>query len=163
MSERPWSLETLLTHGTSLALDSNVLIYLLNGDGPRAAAAGEIVDAVGDGRIVGILSTIGLSEVLAGPARFGDPAQFERIAGELADLGLRIRPLDAGIAADAAWLRADGLGLEDAVHVATARAERATVFVTNDRRIRSRIGLEVVYLDDILGDPPEARPAGPVP
>ena len=36
----------------------------------------------------------------------------------------------------------------------TARAAGATAFVTNDRRIKSRPGLEVLYLDDLeVGEP----------
>lgn len=150
MSGRPWSLETVLAEGTRVGLDSNVLIYLLEGEGDRARAAAAIVDGVSDGRIVGILATIGLTEVLAGFARHGDAARFEVAVAELGDLGLRIRGLDARLAADAAWLCAEGLGLEDGVHIATARAEHADVFVTNDRRIRARAGFEVAYLDDLL-------------
>ena len=79
-----------------------------------------------------------------------DATRFETVAAEVGDLGLRIRGLDSGLAVDAAWLRGEGMALEDAVHVATARVERADVFVTNDRRIRSRAGLEVAYLDDMV-------------
>lgn len=136
--------------GIRVALDSNVLIYLLEGEGPRAEVAGLIVDAIERRGVVGIMASIGLTEVLAGLARHGDAARFEMTAAEITDLGLRIRALDADLAADAAWLRAEGLALEDAVHVATARIERAAAFVTNDRRIRSRPGLEVVYLDDLV-------------
>lgn len=150
MNETRWSVETLTVDGTRIALDSNVLIYLLEGDGPRAEIAGLIVDAIEARRVVGIMASIGLTEVLAGPARHGDAARFEMTAAEITDLGLRIRALDAELAADAALLRAEGLALEDAVHVVTARVEHAAAFVTNDRRIRSRPGLEVVYLDDLV-------------
>jgi len=52
---------------------------------------------------------------------------------------------------DAAWISGrTGAGLPDAVHLACARAAGATAFLTNDRRIRSRPTLEVVYLDDLL-------------
>lgn len=150
MSERQWSLETLLMEGIRVAIDSNVLIYLLEDDGPRAIVAGSIIDAVGAGRIVGIVASLGLTEVLAGFARHGDAARFETAAAELADLGLHVRALDAELAVDAAWLRAEGIGLEDAIHIATARAEDADVFVTNDRRIMSRARFEVAYLDDLV-------------
>jgi len=39
------------------------------------------------------------------------------------------------------------LSTADAIHLATARLAGATAFVTNDRRIRSTPGLEVLYLD----------------
>ena len=37
----------------------------------------------------------------------------------------------------------------DAVHVATARAAQATAFITNDRRVRPRAGIEIVILADL--------------
>lgn len=65
-------------------------------------------------------------------------------------LGLDLVPLSAAIAEDAAWLRGRaGMAVADAVHLATARAAGATAFVTNDRRIRSRPGVDVLYLDDL--------------
>lgn len=67
------------------------------------------------------------------------------------DLGFRIVSMDASVAEDAAWIRGQtGLSLPEAVHLAAARAGGATAFVTNDRRIKSRPGLEVVYLDDLV-------------
>ena len=145
-----WSLATLTADGTRVGLDSSILISLSHGEGARAEAAAIIVDAVADGRIVGIVATTALVEVLAGLARADDAAGFERAASALASMGLAIRALDTEIAAGAAWLRGGGMGFEDAVHVATARAERADLFLTNDRRIRSRPSLEVVYLDDLV-------------
>ncbi len=147
---RRWSLETLLSPRSRLAIDSNVLIYLLDGVGPRADAAAAIVDTIADGTVEGTIASIGLTEVLAGPARAADAARFERTADELRDLGLRVRPLDVETAVDAAWLRGSGgFGMADAIHLATARSAGATVFITNDRRIRPVPNVEVVYLDEL--------------
>jgi predicted nucleic acid-binding protein len=134
-----------------IALDSNVLIYLIETRGPLADAAASIVDAVAAGRVVAVMSAIGLVEVLVGPARRGDAIAFESIAQALRDLPLDVPALDSTIAEDAAWIRgAAAVGLEDAVHLATARSAGATAFVTNDRRLRSLPNLEVVYLDDLV-------------
>jgi len=146
----PWPSTTLLADGTRIGLDSNILIYLSHGEGPRAEMAAAVVDAIAQGQVVGIVATAALVEVLAGFARSDNPAGFERAVAALGGMGLTVRPLDAEVAADAAWLRGEGMGFEDAVHLATSRAERADVFLTNDRRIRSRPTLEVVYLDDLL-------------
>jgi predicted nucleic acid-binding protein len=151
VNARRWSLETLLTPATRLAIDSNVIIYLLDGAGPQAETAAAIVDAIAEGTVEGTFASLGLTEVLAGPARTGDAARFKRTADELRDLGLRIRPLDVETAVEAAWLRGSSdLGIADAVHIATARAAGATVFLTNDRRIRPDGALGVVYLDDLM-------------
>jgi predicted nucleic acid-binding protein len=69
-------------------------------------------------------------------------------------VGLRIEPLSAEIAVDAAIIRGSRrIVLADAIHLATARAAGATAFVTNDRRLRGSVKLEVVYLDDLEVEP----------
>ena len=134
-----------------IGLDSNILIYLLETSGPLADAAARIVDAIDAGTTEAVLSTVGLIEILAGPARAGDAAAFELTADALRDLLIRVVSLDRATAEDAAWIRGSlGIGLEDAVHLASARNAGATAFVTNDRRLRSIPRLEVVYLDDLV-------------
>ena len=134
-----------------IGLDSNILIYLLETSGPLADAAARIVDAIDAGTTEAVLSTVGLIEILAGPARAGDAAAFELTADALRDLLIRVVSLDRATAEDAAWIQGSlGIGLEDAVHLASARNAGATAFVTNDRRLRSIPRLEVVYLDDLV-------------
>jgi predicted nucleic acid-binding protein len=145
------TLETALARHRRIAIDSTLLIYLLGEDRGRADISAVIVDLVGTGAIEGVLATIGLAEVLVGPARRGDGVLFEESAATMRDLGFRIVSMDASVAEDAAWIRGQtGLSLPEAVHLAAARAGGATAFVTNDRRIKSRPGLEVVYLDDLV-------------
>jgi predicted nucleic acid-binding protein len=140
----------LLGEHRRIALDANVLIYLLDGRGERAKTAAALVDAAAAGEVEGVIASIGLVETLVGPARVEGPARFEQVAATIRDLGLRFIPLTAEIAEDAAWIRgASGLGLPDSIHLATARAAGATVFVTNDRRIRPRPHLDVRYVDDL--------------
>lgn len=134
-----------------IALDTNVLIYLLETAGPLAEAAASLVDAIEAGEIEGVMSAVGLLEILAGPAGSGDATAFEMTADAIRDLRLRVVPLDGPMAEDAAWIRgALGIGVEDAAHLASARNAGATAFVTNDRRIRSIPRLEVIYLDALV-------------
>lgn len=150
MNERRWSIETLLESHRSLGLDSNVLIYLLEDAGTLGDTAGVIVDAIEDRQVDGVLASVGVAEILGGPARERDVGRFEQTADELGSLRLRIVSLTAEIATEAAWLRGAGdIRLTDAVHLASARAAGATAFVTNDRRIRTRPGLDVIYLNDL--------------
>lgn len=151
MSERNSGRGFGLTGHQKIGLDSNVLIYLIETRGPLADVVAIIVDMIADGQVVGVLSAIGLVEILVGPARVGDARLFETTAEALRDLPIRVVPLSGAIAEDAAWIRgASGVGLEDAVHLASARAAGATAFVTNDRRIRAIPNLDVIYLDDIV-------------
>jgi predicted nucleic acid-binding protein len=132
-----------------IGVDSNVLIYLLETNGALADAAAALIDRT-SGTTELFLSTIGLAEVLAGPARSGDAAAFARTADALRDAGVTVRALDERTAEEAAWIRGSiGLDLVDAVHLASAREAGATVFVTNDRGIRAIPRLDVVYLDDL--------------
>ena len=151
MNERPSSLERLLSVHRRVALDSNVLIYLVEGHNPHAESARRLINELEAAEVEIVFATIGLTEVLAGPARSGVVIVFERLVGELRSFGLRLIPLNADIAEDAAWLRGRArLDLIDAIHVASARAAGATLFVTNDRGISSTAQLEVVYLDDLV-------------
>jgi predicted nucleic acid-binding protein len=143
----------LFSDHARVGIDSNVLIYLLEGSGEMADAAGALLDAIAAGQGHGVLATLAIAEVGGGPARWGDAAMVERYADELASLdGVVTIPLDRAIAVDAAILRADGpLSLADSIHLATARAGNASAFVTNDRRILPLPGLQIVYLDELDG------------
>jgi predicted nucleic acid-binding protein len=155
VSEPSASIRGLVAAHRRIALDSNVLIYLLEDDGAPAEAAAAIVDAIAMDEVEGVVASLGLLEALVGPARRHDTARFELAAAAIQDLGLDVVPLDAELAADAAWIRgSSGVGLPDAVHLAAARSAGATALVTNDRRLRTRTHLEVVYLDDLAGERP---------
>jgi predicted nucleic acid-binding protein len=133
-----------------VALDSNVLIYALEGHPRFAEPAAVVLDAVERGEVDAVMASIGLLEVLTKPAMAGDAAAFEGTADALRDLAITIIELDADVATDAAWLRgAVGGSAADAIHLATARRAGVTAFITNDRRVRSVARLEVVYLDRI--------------
>jgi predicted nucleic acid-binding protein len=143
----------LLTRHRRVGIDSNVLIYLLEGSGALADASAALLDAIAAGQAEGVLATLGLAEICSGPARADDLAMVERYADELSSLeNVRLVPLDRGIAVEAAIIRGStSLSVADAVHLASARHAGATVFVTNDRRITPISRLEVEYLDEIYG------------
>lgn len=141
----------LLTRHRRVGIDSNVLIYLLVGSGALADTSGALLDAIASGEAEGVLATLGIAEICSGPARAHDPAMVERYADELKSLeNIRVVPLDEQVAVDAAIIRGStSLSIADAVHLASARHAKATVFVTNDRGITSINRLEVAYLDEI--------------
>jgi uncharacterized protein len=151
VTESAASTRALTRRHRRIAFDSNVLIYLLERNDARAEAVAWVIDELSAGGGTGVLAAIGVAEVLAGPARGDDPIAFEMLAAALRDLGFDNPPLNAAAAEDAAWISGHtGARLPDAVHLACARSAGATAFLTNDRRIHSRHGLEVVYLDDLV-------------
>ncbi|MEK6191382.1 MAG: type II toxin-antitoxin system VapC family toxin [Chloroflexota bacterium] len=135
-----------------VGLDSNVLIYIIEQVAPWNERADELVDAIETGAAVASLSSLALAEILSGPSRAGDLAQMERYEAEIRDIpGLAVESIGSDVAGDAAVIHGvRGMSLADAIHLASARAAGATVFVTNDRRIRGSAKLEVVYLDDLV-------------
>ena len=150
MSEKPSSVEELLRLHRRIAIDSNVLIYLLEGNDRRAEISARLVDAIGRGEVEGILASLGLAEVLVPAARADDSRSFEEAAATIRDLGFRIVTLDASTAEDAAWIRGrTGASMPDAVHLACARSAGGTVFVTNDRRVPELPQLIVAVLEDL--------------
>src|SRR3989304_5667849 len=79
-----------------IALDSDVLIYLLENRLPVADRVAEIVDALEAGAVRSVIATVAITEVLTGPARTGDTVALETMADELQSIQhLRIVPLDA--------------------------------------------------------------------
>jgi predicted nucleic acid-binding protein len=151
VSEIALSIGALIRLHRRVAVDSNVLIYLLEGSGPRAEIAARLVDAIGRGETEGVLASLGLAEVLVASAKADDGPVFEETAATIRDLGLRIVTLDARAAEDAAWIRGrTGATMSDAVHLACALQAGATTFVTNDRRMPSAPRLEIAVLDDLV-------------
>lgn len=144
------TIEELCERHRRIAVDANVLVYLLEGDERWGPAARALMKAVEDGRVAAVLSALGLAEVLAGPAR-DDLAHVERFDDEIRSIaGLKVVPFEVGLSPDAAVIRGvRRIGLPDAIHLATARAFGATAFITNDRQIRGSAKLEVIYLDDL--------------
>lgn len=99
----------LFSHHAIVAVDSNVLIYLLEGSGSPADAAEAIVDGIDEGAAAGELATIALTEILSSPAALGEGELFERYADGLHSVpNLRIVAVDTDTTVDAAWGRSGG-------------------------------------------------------
>jgi predicted nucleic acid-binding protein len=146
------TVDELCSRHRRIAFDANVFIYLFEGSGALSLAAASILDAISAGRSTGIAATIALSELIVGPVRAGDETMAERYLDAIRSIEhLHVVPATAEIAADAGVVRGrTGLTLADALHVATARAAGASALVTNDRRIRSMLQLDVVQLADLV-------------
>ncbi len=128
-----------------------VFIYHLQ-DHPRYAMATQaIMDAWESGSAQGLTSVISLAEVLVKPLR----EKRQQAADDYRRLlrafpNLRLLALTADIAEEAARLRAlHGLALPDMIQIASAVAEGAGGFVTNDPALQRITEIEVLLLDDV--------------
>ena len=146
----------LVRRHQKVGLDSNLFIYLIEDVAPWADRVAELLTAVDVGAASAVMSAIGLTEILSGPARNGDFGRLERNHDDIRGIsGLTIVPLAPDVAVDAAVIRGvRGMTLPDAIHLASARGAGATAFVTNDRSVRGSSKLEVVYLDDLVPPAP---------
>ena len=146
------TIDDLCRQHRRVALDANVFIYLFEVEGSLGRASASVLDAISDGRITGITSSLTLTEAIVGPVVSGDEAMAERYVDAIRSIEhLHVVPATVEIAADAGFIRGrTGLTLADSVHLATARTTGASVLLTNDRRIRPTPHVDVVQLSDLV-------------
>ena len=123
-----------------IALDTNVLIYFLEGIEPQASKVEKILNLTMKSQDEGIISTITLAEVLTGFYMAEDEKKANKAKKLLNDLTLnsfKIVPVTFEIADLAANLRAKRGGrLPDALIVATALNQAANFVYSQDRDLQ---------------------------
>lgn len=134
---------------TSLYLDANVFIYAYEREGRQADAAWQVFEAIERGEFEGVTSELTLAEVLVGPLRRKD----DDLAGHYHEIlmsegAFNVVGLERSVLIEAAFFRsvAKSLKLPDAIHVATARAQRCQYIVSEDKNLPEAAGLRVVNL-----------------
>jgi len=102
--------------------------------------------------VQGITSVITLIEACVYPQRQGRPElvqAYERAL--LQSQQVRMLPIDAVLARRAVVLRAQyNIHIPDALQIAAAIEARATLFVTNDRRVSNVDDIRVLLFDDYV-------------
>jgi predicted nucleic acid-binding protein len=135
-----------LALGSTVVVDSAPWIYVLEGRPRFAEKFTGLFEAAARQELELALSTITLSEILAGPYKNGHTALAKRY--EKALTSYRVVELSAPIAVLAAQLRARfALKLPDAIQVATALDIGADALVTHDRDFSKVRGLSVLMGD----------------
>ena len=131
-----------LPDGALLLIDSPPIIYWLE-DGAFAARFAPLFTQHAAGEVRFAVTTITIAEVLTGPLQNGDDALARRYRAVLESW--RVVALDAGLAEDAARMRArTKLKLADAVQAASALAVNADALVTQDRDFARVKGLRII-------------------
>jgi hypothetical protein len=123
-----------------IALDTNILIYFLEGIEPQSSKVEQVLSRFMKAEDEGIISTITVAEVLTGFYIAGDVEKAAKVKKLLNDLTLnsfKIVPVTFEIADLAANFRAKrGGGLPDALIVATALNQKASLIYSQDKDLQ---------------------------
>lgn len=132
-----------LEDGALVLVDTAPIIYVLEGHAQFAARFAPLFARHAADTLQLAVSTVTLSEVLAGPFAAGEEALARRYRAMLESWG--VVELTADIAEQAARARAQyRLKLPDAVQLATALAINADALVTHDRAFGKVRGLRIL-------------------
>jgi predicted nucleic acid-binding protein len=132
-----------------VGLDTPVFIYFMQ-EHPRYLHIVEhLVQAIDDGLILGVTSTVTLLETLVHPLRQQDyqlAAEYEAVLTQ--SRNLELIELSIPLLRSAANIRAStGIKTPDALQIAAARSMACTAFVTNDRRLPEMENPRILQLD----------------
>jgi predicted nucleic acid-binding protein len=121
-----------------IGIDSSIFIYSLEENPFFVEKSQSLLNSIEEGRVQGIFSIVGMIEVLTGPKL---KKQFE-LAYRYRELlktfpNLVIVGITEDIVDRASDLRADyGIRTPDAIHIASALCHGASIFYTNDVRLK---------------------------
>lgn len=135
-----------------VGLDTAVFIYFIEEHPDFLPLVKVIFEAIDEGRLQAVTSTLTLLKTLVVPYRADNVAlaeSYETILGH--SRGLQLRDIDRRLTRYAAQLRATlRLKTPDALQLAAAFGTSCTAFVTNDRALPSFETLKVLQLSDYL-------------
>lgn len=148
------SLQQQLAPHQFIGLDTSIFIYHLEANPQYLPLTQQILKSIEIGQCRGVVSTVTLMELTVHPWRMNraDIArQYEVLLVNFPNL--RLIDVTREIARQAAKLRATyKVRPADALQIATAMVSQATLWVSNDKRLRRlETEIEVVILGDYLG------------
>jgi predicted nucleic acid-binding protein len=137
--------------GRRVYLDANFLIYFFDEDPRWLSTVGGVLAAAQRSEFVAMAGDAVVAEVMVRPYRSRDPERIARFRDFFALDGVLQVVSHTGADFDlAAQIRAERpLPTMDALHLATAHNAGCTVLVTNDQRMPSLPGLEIVRLQEL--------------
>jgi predicted nucleic acid-binding protein len=150
LADRKTNLKRIIEGFKTIGLDTQPFIYHFQENPVFLPLTEMIFQAVEKGEVRASTSTITLMEVLVKPKREGNAKAFEEYKFLLQTFpNLTLRHLDEEVAEKAAEIRAQyNIRPPDAIQLASAFAENAEAFVTNDERLRRFSEIEILILND---------------
>lgn len=139
-----------ITHVRRLLLDTNAIIYFLQGISPYDAVLNPLFQIIEEGRLQAVISVVTEAELLVGPLKKKDKEALAKVKLLLNEFpGLKVIPISRQIGQMAASIRVEtNLPLPDALIIATAKAAGCDAIVGNDRSWFRIDTPEVLLLDD---------------
>ena len=136
-------------------VDTNVFIYALEAHPAYVETVRRFFAAADQGACRVLASELVLAEALVTPLRIGNLELVDRYLRHLLrSRSVELLPIGREILIDAARQRAvHAVRLPDAIHAATAIRSACTSFITNDLRLRTVPGLQVVTLEELGREP----------
>ena len=131
--------------------DASLFIYTLESHPIYSQYLIPFWHSVQQGQIEVMSSELSLLEVMVKPIRVNNlvlKQQYERF---LTGTNLRLIPIDKNILIQAAHLCATfKVRSPDSIHLSTAQECQATMFFTNDHRLRTKTTIPVITVDDLV-------------
>jgi predicted nucleic acid-binding protein len=136
----------------TIGLDTAPFIYYIEDVAPYADLLDPVFSLLENHTLHGVTSAVTLAEILAKPFADKNFSLVDEIKFTLKSFSsLSITPVDEKLAEAAALIRARYMiRLPDALQLAAAIQAGATLFVTNDKRVKKIDAVEVVILSDFL-------------
>lgn len=137
----------------TILIDTNIILNAKNVNELHSTYSLQVLDAVENGLIQGIISIISIAELCTGYYSQGDvKGKEELLAHLIANKDFVIVDLDLEIADAAAKIRVDtGLRLPDAIIIAAGLAKGAQYLVTHDKELmKANRYLEVISPKKLL-------------
>lgn len=137
--------------GRRVYLDTNIIIYAVEGYETHAARIKFVLREMTDGEITAVTSDLTLAEVLVKPKRDTNRKLEEAYLQFLVSTeSFRNSAVSREILEAAAGIRAtSALKLPDAIHFASAINQHCDSFLTNDDRFEGMTGIKVVPLSQL--------------
>jgi len=144
----PSTLDRFLKKHKQIGLDSNVLIYFLEGSLTYQKLTKKIFESIESGKNLGICSTLSLLEILVQPYRDNNEELVNQFYGMLTtyphltwiDMSLEIADLGAQLRARY------NLKTPDSILLATAIHSEASGFIGNDSKFKKVTELDILML-----------------
>jgi predicted nucleic acid-binding protein len=135
-----------------IGLDSAPLIYFIEDVAPYADLLTPVFQRLESQTLGAVTSTISLAEILTKPLADKNFSLVDEIKFTLKTFStLSMVAIDEKLAEAAALMRArHAIRLPDALQIAAAIQGEATLFITNDKRLKKVAGVEVLVLSDYL-------------